>query len=66
MNIKNKEGETPLLTASARGYHDIVECLAEHEADLHATDKVNLSFFWSGITSRDQRCHNAIFLNCFI
>lgn len=42
MNIKNKEGETPLLTASARGYHDIVECLAEHGADLDATDKVSL------------------------
>lgn len=41
MNVKNKEGETPLLTASARGYYDIVECLAEHRADLHATDKVS-------------------------
>lgn len=41
VNIKNKEGETPLLTASARGYHDIVECLAEHGADLDATDKVS-------------------------
>lgn len=41
MNVKNKEGETPLLTASARGYHDIVECLAEHGADLDATDKVS-------------------------
>lgn len=48
MNIKNKEGETPLLTASARGYHDIVECLAEHGADLDATDKVSLRCFWSG------------------
>lgn len=41
MNIKNREGETPLLTASARGYHDIVECLSEHGADLDATDKVS-------------------------
>lgn len=41
VNAKNKEGETPLLTASARGYHDIVECLAEHGADLNATDKVS-------------------------
>lgn len=41
MNVRNKEGETPLLTASARGYHDIVESLAEHGADLDATDKVS-------------------------
>lgn len=41
VNIRNREGETPLLTASARGYHDIVECLTEHGADLDATDKVN-------------------------
>lgn len=60
VNIKNKEGETPLLTASARGYHDIVECLAEHRADLRATDKVSLSCFWSGITSRDHRCQSHV------
>lgn len=66
MNIKNKEGETPLLTASARGYHDIVECLAEHRADLHATDKVSLSYFWSGVTFREHWCCRARALNCFI
>lgn len=54
MNIKNKEGETPLLTASARGYHDIVECLAEHRADLHATDKVS-----------DARTSQDVSLKCF-
>lgn len=40
VNFKNKEGETALLTASARGYRDIVECLVEHGADLDSTDKV--------------------------
>lgn len=40
MDAKNREGESPLLTASARGFVDIVECLVEHRADLEATDKV--------------------------
>jgi ankyrin repeat protein len=40
VNVRNREGETPLLTASARGFHDIVECLAGHGADLNASDKV--------------------------
>lgn len=41
VDAKNREGESPLLTASARGFVDIVECLVEHKADLEATDKVN-------------------------
>lgn len=40
MDAKNREGESALLTASARGFVDIVECLVEHMADLEATDKV--------------------------
>lgn len=40
VDAKNREGETPLLTASARGFTDIVECLVEHQADVEATDKV--------------------------
>lgn len=40
VNAKNREGESALLTASARGFVDIVECLVEHRADLEATDKV--------------------------
>lgn len=40
VDAKNREGETPLLTASARGFTDIVECLVEHRADVEATDKV--------------------------
>lgn len=40
-DAKNREGETPLLTASARGFVDIVECLLEHGANVEATDKVN-------------------------
>lgn len=40
VDAKNREGESPLLTASARGFVDIVECLVEHRADLEATDKV--------------------------
>ncbi len=42
MDAKNREGESPLLTASARGFVDIVKCLVEHKADLEATDKVTL------------------------
>lgn len=40
VDAKNRDGETPLLTASARGFVDIVECLVEHGASLEATDKV--------------------------
>lgn len=40
MDAKNREGESPLLTASARGFVDIVECLVEHGAELETTDKV--------------------------
>lgn len=40
VNAKNREGESPLLTASARGFVDIVECLVEHRANLEASDKV--------------------------
>lgn len=42
VNAKNREGESPLLTASARGFVDIVECLVEHQANLEASDKVNI------------------------
>lgn len=40
VDAKNREGESALLTASARGFVDIVECLAEHDADLETADKV--------------------------
>lgn len=40
VDAKNREGESPLLTASARGFVDIVECLVEHKADIEASDKV--------------------------
>lgn len=40
VNAKNREGESPLLTASARGFVDIVECLVEHQANLESSDKV--------------------------
>lgn len=40
VNAKNREGESPLLTASARGFVDIVECLVEHQANVEASDKV--------------------------
>jgi len=39
-DAKNREGESALLTASARGFVDIVECLVEHGADMEAADKV--------------------------
>lgn len=46
VDAKNREGESPLLTASARGFVDIVECLVEHRADIEASDKViKLEFF---------------------
>lgn len=41
VNARNREGESPLLTASARGFRDIVECLLEHGADIDSTDKVH-------------------------
>lgn len=48
VDAKNREGESPLLTASARGFVDIVECLVEHRASLEASDKViNLGDFSS-------------------
>ena len=62
VDAKNREGESPLLTASARGFVDIVECLVEHRADLEATDKVIIpehlssarllmeDLFWHNIT----------------
>lgn len=52
VDAKNREGESPLLTASARGFVDIVKCLVEHKADLEATDKV--------ISSSDTsaQCHS--------
>lgn len=40
VDAKNREGESPLLTASARGFVDIVECLVEHGAELETSDKV--------------------------
>lgn len=40
VDVKNREGESPLLTASARGFVDIVECLLDHKANIEATDKV--------------------------
>lgn len=40
VDAKNREGESPLLTASARGFVDIVQCLVEHGAHLEASDKV--------------------------
>lgn len=49
MDAKNREGESPLLTASARGFVDIVECLVEHGAELETTDKVTRAqpdLFW--------------------
>lgn len=49
MDAKNREGESPLLTASARGFVDIVECLVEHRADLEATDKVISSEHFSSV-----------------
>lgn len=46
VDAKNREGESPLLTASARGFVDIVECLVEHKADIEASDKViKLKYF---------------------
>lgn len=63
VDAKNREGESPLLTASARGFVDIVECLVEHRANVEANDKVmNTSadgcktFFW----------HNTIFVRLLI
>lgn len=40
VDAKNREGESPVLTASARGFVDIVQCLVEHGAHLEASDKV--------------------------
>lgn len=68
MDAKNREGESPLLTASARGFVDIVECLVEHGAELETTDKVTraqpdlfwhifillLSVFVRGLTNRSH------------
>lgn len=46
VDAKNREGESPLLTASARGFVDIVECLVDHKASLEATDKVINSYYY--------------------
>lgn len=56
VNATNREGESPLLTASARGFVDIVECLVEHRADLQATDKV---FTLSMLQCFPNRCTEA-------
>lgn len=38
-NLTTKEGYTPLIFASAKGYGDMVQLLLEHGADINAKDK---------------------------
>jgi len=39
VNMRNIRGETALHLAAALGLHDMVRCLAHHDADLEARDK---------------------------
>lgn len=56
VDAKNREGESALLTASARGFVDIVECLVEHGANLEASDKVNKMCQDNGLVESVRFC----------
>ena len=44
--VTNKDGWTPLIAASSRGYIDMVRLLLEKGADVNATDKDSRTAFW--------------------
>lgn len=48
VNLKNKEGETALIVACARGCIESVKALIEHKADLNFHDKRgNTALHWA-------------------
>lgn len=68
VDAKNREGESPLLTASARGFVDIVECLVEHGAELETTDKViraQPGLFWHISFYRAETFSTSCGVTCF-
>jgi ankyrin repeat protein len=45
VNIKNRFGNTPVITAGLLGYKNIVELLIKEGADLHVTNYIGQNFF---------------------
>jgi ankyrin repeat protein len=60
VNIKNKEGWTPLAWAAARGHDKIVKELLKNGADPNITDKIGRSPLHHANQSKKTKCINIL------
>lgn len=56
VNARDKNGETPLMWASEKGYKDIVEMLIAKGVDINATNSVG----WTALIIADYNGHKDI------